>query len=111
MTLWSENLDNSYLAFAVDATLTVGTAVMPIRAIDKTQGLEVSEQNNLQTIRPAACLRMSQLLELGIQHPDLVGGSLELNDKVWRIHSHLLRPTPDGELKGEVIVFLLDETA
>ena len=120
MTRWSDSLDQIYFDFAVAAILTPGTGTgadaVAVMAIDKTDGLEITTtldafQGGVNTIRPAACIRMVQLTEAGIAHADLDGGSLALTDKTWRIHSHLLRPTPDGELKGEVILFLLDESA
>ena len=115
MTRWSDSLDQIYFDFGVAAILTPGTGTgadpVAVMAIDKTEGLELTDQNGLQTIRPAASIRMSQLTDAGIAHAELDNGSLALTDKTWRIHSHLLRPTPDGELKGEVILFLLDESA
>ena len=115
VTRWSDSLDQIYFDFAVAATLTAGTGTgatpLAVTAIDKTEGLELTEQNGLQTIRPAACVRMSELTAAGIAHAELETGTLALPDKTWRIHSHMLRPTPDGELKGEVILFLMDESA
>lgn len=115
MTRWTDSLDEIYADFGVSATLTAGTGTgatgLSVTAIDKTEGLTLTDQNGLQTIRPAACVRMSELTAAGIAHADLETGSLALPAKTWRIHSHMLRPTPDGELKGEVILFLMDETA
>ena len=42
---------------------------------------------------------------------DLQGGTLTIDSKAWRIDGHTLRPNPDGELKGEICIFLMDGDA
>ena len=116
MTIWSDMLDGIYASEAgVSATLTAGTGTgadgLSVTVIDKSSEMVLVDQDNLQTIRPAVCIRMSELNTANIAHAELDGGSLAMTDKTWRIHSHLLRPTPDGELKGEVLLLLMDESA
>ena len=116
MTIWSDMLDRIYESeIGVSATLTAGTGTgatgLSVTAIDKTSGLEISDEENLQTIRPAASVRMAELTAAGIVHSELDGGSLAISGKTWRIHSHFLTPTPDGELKGQVVLLLMDESA
>ena len=116
MTIWSDMLDGIYASEAgVSATLTAGTGTgadgLSVTVIDKSSEMIVVEQDNLQSIRPAVCVRMSELNTANIAHSELDGGSLAMTDKTWRIHSHLLRPTPDGELRGEVLLLLMDEGA
>ena len=116
MTIWSDMLDRIYESeIGVSATLTAGTGTgadgLSVTVIDKTSGLQINEQDNLQTIRPAASVRMAELTAAGISHAELDGGSLALADKTWRIHSHFLTPTPDGEIKGQVVLLLMDESA
>lgn len=116
MTIWSDMLDRIYESeIGVSATLTAGTGTgadgLSVTVIDKTSGLEISDQENLQTIRPAAIVRMAELTAAGIAHSELDSGSLALAAKTWRIHSHFLKPNPDGELKGEVVLLLMDESA
>ena len=116
MTIWSNMLDAIYASeIGVSATLTAGTGTgadgLSVTAIDKTSGLEVSDQDNLQTIRPAAIVRMAELTAAGILHSELDSGSLAIAGKTWRIHSYFLKPNPDGEIKGEVVLLLMDTTA
>ena len=114
MTLWSDNLENIYESdIAVTATLLVpssGGAEFSVRLIDKTSGIEISDQQGLQTIRSAAVLRMSTLEDNSILRTDLDNGTVTINSKDWKIQSHLLKPNPDGELKGEVVLLLIDES-
>ena len=115
MTIWSDMLDRIYESeIGVSVTLTAGTGTgatgLSVTAIDKTSGLEINDQENLQTIRPAATVRMSEVTAAGIAHSELDGGSLAIAGKTWRIHSHFLTPNPDGELKGQVVLLLMDES-
>lgn len=113
MTIWSDQLDSIYASpIASECTLVPGTGGVPvlIKAIDKTVGVEVFNDSVAgMTIRPAAYLRMSDVTSNGLTRGDLDQGTLTISDKTWRIVSHLLRPNPDGELKGEVCVLLMDE--
>ena len=111
MTIWSDQLDAIYASeIAVDATLDTGTDgdAVSVRAIDKTAGVEVAGKGDASSIRVAAFVRMSQLTGLGLARGDLHGGTLTIGDKTWRIDGHVLRPNPDGELKGEVCMFLME---
>lgn len=117
MSLWSANLDAIYSSdIAVDASLTPGTggSAVSVRAIDKTVGIEVSDparfELNQMTIRPAAYVRMSQLGSNSLTRDDLDEGTVTIGAKVWRIKAHMLRPNPDGELNGEVCMFLQDDS-
>lgn len=117
MTIWSDMLDNIYVSeVAVDAVLITadsGSVTATLKAIDKTVGIEVddSSEATLLTIRPAAYMRMAELTANSITRTDLDGGTIAINGKTWLIKAHALRPNPDGELKGEVCVFLEGEAA
>jgi hypothetical protein len=103
-TLLNEPL---YNALAYSATLTPdGTAAgVTIDAIDETAGIVLAEQGiDLQTIEPAAKVRLSDLDAAGIALEDLDDGTLVLNGTTWRIKSHRKLPDPDGS--GEVLLLL-----
>ena len=114
VTIWSDQLDTIYASeIAVDAELDTGTEgeAVSVRAIDKTSGVEVSGEGDASSIRAAAFVRMSQLTGYGLARGDLQGGTLTIDSKSWRIDGHTLRPNPDGELKGEICIFLMDGDA
>jgi hypothetical protein len=52
-----------------------------------------------------------ELTEKGVLLADLDEGSIALNGKPWRIKTHLLKPSPEGELAGEVYLILIEENA
>lgn len=112
MTIWQDSLDAIYASdIAVNATLSAGTAGsgLTLRMIDKTVGIEVGEPDDPQvtTILPAAYVRMSELTSNSLTRQDLDNATVTIGGRDWRVKSHLLRPCPDGELAGEVCMFLI----
>ncbi len=95
---------------AVTAILTAGSCEDPItvQAIDKTSGVAIAltGDSEVQTIRPAVAIRMSVITALDLILDELDGGTVEFNGKTWQIDSHLLVPSPQGELMGEVLLIL-----
>ena len=85
----------------------------PIRAIDCTSGIEVTEGSGIdvKTIRPAAIVRMRELTDLGLGREDLEDAALELNDKIWRVKASMPKPGPSGEANGELYLFLIEDDA
>ena len=78
--------------------------------IDKTTGIEVAEGTlDVQTIKPAATVRATDLVEIGITAADLQDAVLELGGREWEVSSYLFKPSPNGENDGEVWL-LLQET-
>lgn len=78
--------------------------------LDKTAGLEVTPlgETQLQTVKCAAVVRYRELQVLGISLDALIHGSLIMNGAAWRIESYLLKPSPNGQYDGEVVLFLLE---
>lgn len=105
--------------WAVDASLKSarGGAAVAIRAIDMTQGLNLTDtsgSNSMsslieQTVRPAASVRASELAERAIAIADLDGGEITFNGKKWTIDTHIMNPSPTGENTGEVLLILVGE--
>jgi len=100
--------DPIYAVQGVSATLTIGATVYEeLTALDKTSGIDTGEQGPLvQTIRPAACFRVSELLSRGVTVASLTGATLEMNGLQWKVSSHRAKPSPNGEAKGEVFLIL-----
>jgi len=99
-----------YSTLGVPAQLLPRGMAEPIdvTVIDKTVGEDVSESNdvNVQTIKPVAAVRASELAEKGISPTWLDGGLIEFNGFTFDITSYLAKPAPTGESKGEFYLIL-----
>jgi hypothetical protein len=114
MTIWSDQLDQIYDSeIGKDATLNAGSGAtgFAVRVIDNIAGSPIANdaRGEILSVEPTARLRMSELTDNSLTRDDLDNGTLTLNEKAWRIKAHILKPNPDGELKGEVILILTDE--
>ncbi len=105
-----------YSTFGQPAVLTIGSTSYDVVVIDNTKGVTVDEAGSIgvQTIRPAADVRRSVLVRLGIAARDLVDGEVEFNETAWRIKSVLengneLRLILIEPLDGEVPMHLLTQ--
>jgi len=87
--------------------------VFPLRVIDRTSGVEVTEGSgvDVKTIRPAAVLRMRELTDLGFSRDDLEDATLDLNGRLWRVKATMPKPAPTGEADGELYLFLIEDEA
>ena len=114
MTFWSDHYDAIYSGpIAVDARLIAASgSTVALRACDKTAGASLPTQSliEMQTIRPLARVRQSELTDNGItDYPNqLYQGQLQINGRTWRIKSYEVMASPDGP--GEVALFLMDES-
>lgn len=73
-------------------------------AIPKIAGATIDPPGTpfeIQSIRPAADVRVSELTENSITRDDLKGGEIDLAGSTWRIESTLPRPSPDGDPFGK----------
>ena len=101
-----------YDTFGADAVIRcLYSDAFPIRAIDCTSGIEVTEGSGIdvKTIRPAAIVRMRELSDLGFGREDLEGAALELNNKLWCVKATMPKPAPTGEADGELYLFLFED--
>ena len=101
-----------YDTFGADAVIRcLYSDAFPIRAIDCTSGIEVTEGSGIdvKTIRPAAIVRMRELTDLGLGREDLEDAALELNNKLWRVKATMPKPGPSGEANGELYIFLIED--
>lgn len=113
-TIWETNLNSNYESMlAVDATLEPGSGgdSFSLRAMDKTAGVILNAgDTDMQSITPIAVIRMTSLTDEGLTaDADLDGGVIILDGKRWTIKAHSLKPSPAGELRGEVVLILSDE--
>lgn len=101
--------------FGTPALLTPSTDAdeLEITVIDESAGAVIEEGKfGIQTIKPAVSVRASELTAAGLIPSDLSGGSIILRpntpqQRTWRIEGYLLKPSPAGELAGEVQLTLL----
>ena len=101
-----------YDTFGADAVIRcLYSDAFPIRAIDCTSGIEVTEGSGIdvKTIRPAAIVRMRELAERGLSRDDLEDAAIELNGKLWRVKACMPKPGPSGEANGELYLFLIED--
>jgi hypothetical protein len=100
--------DPVYTALGVTATIALdGTAgEFSLTVIDKTAGIDVSGDVNVASIKPAAAVRMAELVLNGIERASLYGGTITLNGVTWRIDATAPRPAPTGENEGELYLVL-----
>jgi hypothetical protein len=94
----------------VPATLvlddTAGTTVELAAVHDMTAGAMTGRDVHLDTVRPAADVRMVELAEAYVAVVALEGATLTMNGKDWTVKSFLPLPAPTGEGTGEVRLIL-----
>ena len=113
--------DPIYSAQGVPAvlTLTTGEVIDSLTALDKTAGVDTTTaffhahrlKPEVQTIKPGACLRVGELTDNGVSVDQLPNARLQMNGFVWNVTSYRMRPSPQGELDGEVLLILAGKTA
>jgi hypothetical protein len=111
MSLWDDHYDALYAQFGQAATLFMDGFEVSVTAIAKIAGASIDPPGTaveVQTIRPAADVRMSELAGNGIERADLKGGTIEVAGATWRIETTLPRPSPEGEANGEVRLVLIE---
>lgn len=112
---WTETLYAPvYAAFGVTAELMIvgGSVLYELVMLDKTAGVEVQLQGAETTsIRPAAVCRMADLSELELTPSDLRNASLSINGASWTVISYYPKPSPMGELDGELYMIFTEGQA
>ena|GEM_PF-4366712 len=109
---WDAFLIDQYDTFGLEAVLDLGTTgSFDITVIDKTEGvlLEAGHGLSLATSKPAVCVRVAQLIDLGFSENtglDAVkGGTLTLGGHDWKIVSTQPKPKP-GNPNAELYLIL-----
>lgn len=101
--------DPIYDVLGVEAVITPDSTVGPVTvtAIDKTGCIPIPSGGiEIETIEPAAVIRMAELLAAGITRDDLEGGTITFNGATWRIKATLPNPSPKGEADGQLLLKL-----
>lgn len=101
-----------YRTIGVPATLTVdgvdypAIGAPPLKVLDKTSGVALGGPIEVETIRPAATVRVNDLLNLGLDIDRLDRQFLLMNGSNFLITSSKPMPSPNGKLDGEIYLFL-----
>jgi hypothetical protein len=105
---WQTSLyDTVYNALGVPAKLATGSASASVTVIEGTAGVVFTDKLGIETVRPVAYVRTSELGGHGIELTDLTDGFVDFNGATWRIKATRPRPGPTGN--GETMLILLDE--
>ena len=78
-----------YDTFGKPAVLTIGPIAYELVVVDYTKGVTVQDDGTIgiQTIRPAADVRRTALMAIGVEPDDLIDAELTLAATTWRIKS------------------------
>lgn len=86
--------------------LTVLGVEYPINILNKTVGVDLAGDIDIETSRPMAAAMVGDILDQGLQLSDLDQAVLTMDGKNYEITSHKPAPTTSGEADGEVYMFL-----
>jgi hypothetical protein len=107
---WQSMYNSIYDSFiATDANLTSSSGKsINVRVTDETKGTVIpGGPGHVETISPTCRVRGSEIV--GINVADLPDGTVTLNGQTWVIKATQMRPSPEGELAGEVMMILMAE--
>lgn len=83
-----------------DTTLTV---------LDDTKGTSLPGSAIIESIGPSARVRMAELTANSIDTTSLKDATITFNGNAWRIKTHKMLPSRNGESDGLVRLMLLSE--
>lgn len=95
-----------YATWGVPAVLTLAPGTFDIAAIDHSEGRAVGTPVLVEITEPHARVLAGDVADLGLTPEQLDDGRILLNGKSWRITSHRPKPSPYGELDGEIFLLL-----
>ncbi|MBR0876884.1 hypothetical protein JQ608_06670 [Bradyrhizobium liaoningense] len=105
-------LNPIYVTVGVPCVLSIGSVDHDLTALDKTVGTLFTFTNGgVETVVPAAVVRMRELAALGVLPADVDGATLALNGSMWTVNTHEMKPSPKGEADGEVYLLLKKKRA
>jgi hypothetical protein len=104
--------DPVYASLGVPAMLTTTSGIVDITIIDETRASNSNFSGFLETrsVRAAACARIYELTQKGVDRSEYDGSPISFNDAFWIIHSHEMLGSPNGEALGQVRFFLKRST-
>ncbi len=112
MTIWKDLLFGPLYAsdMCVDGVLaSAGGQTVSLRVRDFTSGVAIPDRSQVETVRPVARVRATDLSDNGVTVADLTDGNVTFSGATWRIKATRMVPSPAGEADGEVMLILLNE--
>jgi len=110
---WPTHLDTVYAVLGVAAVLTPANTDPPVDlvVIDKTAGIDVDIGGSvaMPTIKPACAVRVADLTGHGISLDEIKGSLIAFNAASWLVEGKMFRPSPLGEMEGEVYLLLIED--
>jgi hypothetical protein len=100
--------DPIYAAMGVPARFYFDGGELTLVVLDKTSGIDVGTDVNVQTLAPAIIARVQDFKENDFSPDDVIAGNVTLNGFTWTILSRKYKPTLKGQNDGEVLFFLED---
>jgi hypothetical protein len=97
-----------YAALGVAAEMTVegDETLYEFVVLDKTGGVEITLQGAETTLSPAVVMRRADLEEVELSPADLRNALIEVNGVSWKVISYYNKPSPMGQLDGEIYLIL-----
>lgn len=109
MVDWPAHYDGIYGALGVEASIATADSdgvTADLTVIDKTAGEVFGDGATVESIKPACDVRAAELTLRTIELSQLNNARITFNEKTWTVTHHRLKPSPAGEGKGEVRLFL-----
>lgn len=105
---WSARLlDPLYRRLGVPATVTPPERPsFALTVIDRTAGMQTPGEIAVSSLRPAAVIRVREMLAAGLVREELDCARIAFNGAAWTITATEPRPTPGGEQDGELLLWL-----
>jgi hypothetical protein len=100
-----------YENLGVTASLLAESEAVAVTVLDKTKGAAWGDRPEVQTLKPLATVRVSELTAKGVAADDLDDSLITFNGGTWKIIAH--RPKPafiGGEAEGEIDLLLTEES-
>ena len=110
---WQAMYDNIYSSFiSSDASLSSSSGkTINVRVTDETKGTVIpGGPGQVETIRPTCRVRAADLVAAAIDVADLPDSNITFNGQTWTVKATQMRPSPEGELAGEVMLILMSES-
>jgi hypothetical protein len=101
-----------YAALGVAAEITLAPdqddeTLYEFVVLDKTGGVEITLQGaETTTLSPAVVMRRADLEEVELSPADLRNALIEVNGVSWKVISYYNKPSPMGQLDGEIYLIL-----
>jgi hypothetical protein len=109
MVDWVAHYDTIYAALGVPGTIEIAATneVFDVTVMgNKLEGVQVSEEPTVASIKPVVPVRMYELAALGINRESLTGAIVTFSGASFQVTATIPRPGPTGEAGGELYLIV-----